>query len=189
MGGRPFDVPIPEEPKAPFPIITEYCDIVCGFGRGSTDLGIPTANVEIEEVPPRMNLLDLGVYFGFAHLEKVDKELTHVNRKDGQKVAYNYGSHLTEENGDLDILPMVLSIGRNPFYGNDFKTIELHILHDFTDNFYGAKVKFNILGHIRQELDYTTKEALIRDINIDIEIARSTLLKKSYLKYKEELRC
>ena len=82
---------------------------------------------------------------------------------------------------------MVLSVGKNPFYGNDFKTMELHIIHDFKNDFYGAKVKFNILGHIRPELNYTTKEALIEDINIDIRTAQTVLATPPYQVFKQQL--
>ncbi|CCD24164.1 riboflavin kinase NDAI_0C05050 [Naumovozyma dairenensis CBS 421] len=187
MSSRPFDIPIPDEPRDPFPIVTDYyCDIVCGFGRGSKDLGVPTANVEMSQLPASMNSLDLGVYFGFAQLRPVDKTTSRVNRKDGKEVEYNYGEHLSEKRGELDVLPMVLSVGKNPFYGNDFKTAELHILHNFSHNFYGAQVKFNILGHIRPELNYTTKEALIKDINTDIDIAKRTLESVNYIKFKDQ---
>lgn len=180
---RKFDVPIPENPEKPFPIETGYCDIVCGFGRGSAELGIPTANVLNEQLPVEISKLDYGVYFGFASLRSLENDSTVVNRKDGRDVTYNYGKFLSVENGDLGILPVVLSIGKNPFYGNDFKTVELHIIHNFTTNFYGAQVKFNILGYIRPELDYTTKEALINDINTDIEIAKKTLMTEGYQAY------
>lgn len=186
---RPFDVPIPGSPQSPFPLCAErYCDIVCGFGRGSADLGIPTANVEISDLSVEVNKLDFGVYFGFARLRPiVGKSSAIIQRKDGRDVTYNYGNELNASKGDLDVLPIVLSIGKNPFYGNEYKTVELHILHDFTTNFYGADVKFNILGYIRPELDYTTADALIQDINTDIEIAKRVLKTPEYSKFKEQL--
>ncbi|EJS42319.1 fmn1p [Saccharomyces arboricola H-6] len=184
---REVDLPISVQPSTPFPLITEFCDIVSGFGRGSAELGIPTANVPIEQLPKVINDLDLGVYFGFARIKSIDQEPSVETRQDGRTVVYNYGQYLSEANGDLDILPMVLSVGKNPFYGNDFKTMELHVLHDFENDFYGAKVKFNILGHIRPELNYTTKEALIKDINIDIMTAQSVLATPPYQTFKRQL--
>lgn len=179
---RPSDVPIPQEPMSPYPINTEFCDIVCGFGRGSSELGIPTANVPIDQLPSIVEKLPLGVYFGFCRVAKVDSECTRVvKRKDGRSVDYNFGATLN--NKDLETWPVVLSIGLNPFYHNKAKTVELHIMHKFSDDFYGAKVKFNILGFIRPELDYTTKEALIKDINTDIEIAKKTLNTPPYSEY------
>lgn len=186
---RPFDVPISTEPTAPYPIVSpKYCDIVCGFGRGSSELGIPTANVEISDLSMEVNKLELGVYFGFAHLKAVTNEdIVVVQRKDGRDVEYNYGRYLDASKGDLDVIPVVLSIGKNPFYGNEYKTVELHLLHNFSNNFYGAKLKFNILGYIRPELDYTTAEALINDINIDIDIAKRVLATPEYSVYKEQV--
>lgn len=187
MTRRTVECSIPDSPRCPFPIITDFCDIVCGFGRGSAELGIPTANVPVEQLPKDINHLPLGVYFGYARIKPIEHEDTTILRKDKRVVIYNYGRDLRKENGDLDILPVVLSVGKNPFYGNDFKTVELHILHKFQGDFYGAKVKFNLLGFIRPELDYTTKEALIKDIKIDIVRALDVLEKEEYMKYKSQL--
>ncbi|KAL3232284.1 Riboflavin kinase [Nakaseomyces bracarensis] len=188
MTVRDVDVPIPEAPKGPYPITTTCCDVICGFGRGSSELGIPTANVPMTQLPELVNKLELGVYFGYARLSVVDgKEDEEIERQDGRGVTYNYGKHLEESNGDLEILPVVLSVGKNPFYNNDYKTVEIHILHDFHHTFYGAKIKFNILGYIRPELNYTTKEALIEDINTDIDIARQVLDTEHYRSHMADL--
>lgn len=44
-------------------------------------------------------------------------------------------------------------------------------------------MKLLILGYIRPELDYISKEALIQDIKIDIEIARASLQRDAYKKF------
>lgn len=188
MTRRKSDHPIPEKPEPPFPIVTDFCDIVCGFGRGSAELGIPTANVPIEQLPKSVNDLKLGVYFGYAKIKPVEHEVGTVTRSDGRDVRIDYGRDLKKDSGDLSILPVVLSVGKNPFYGNDFKTVELHIIHNFKDDFYGAKVKFNILGYIRPELDYTTKEALIEDIHIDITTALKALESRDFSVYQSQLK-
>ncbi|CUS24381.1 LAQU0S16e00408g1_1 [Lachancea quebecensis] len=181
---RSADVPIPDSPQSPYPVTTEFCDIVCGFGRGSSELGIPTANVLFEQMPKAVESLPFGVFFGFARLKEVNEGSTKtLRRPDGSNVNFNFGQSLSDE--EMQVWPVVLSIGLNPFYQNDTKTVELHILHKFGHDFYGAKVKFNILGYIRPELDYTTKEALIQDINIDIKIATKTLLKPEYRAYNK----
>ena len=186
---RPFDVPIPKSPQSPYPIVTDkYCEIECGFGRGSSELGIPTANVAIKDLSHEINKLAYGVCFGFAHLRPLkDKMEEIIKRNDGRDVIYNYGNKLNPDSNDLDVLPVVLSIGKNPFYGNECKTVEIHILHKFSNDFYGATIKFNVLGYIRPELDYTTAEALIKDINIDIEIAKNFLQTPEYNIYKKQL--
>lgn len=184
---RPFDKPIPKSPEKPFPIVTGLCDIVSGFGRGSAELGIPTANIPIEQVPEAARDLEQGVYFGYARIESIKREERTEPRDNHRDVEYNYGKYLEPSNGDFDVLPVVFSIGLNPFYHNKHRTIELHLIHKFTRDFYGAQLKFNILGYIRPELDYTTKEALIDDINKDIIIAKRVLQTDEYRNFMEQV--
>lgn len=181
---RKCDVPIPEAPEAPYPISTTYVDVIAGFGRGSSELGIPTANVPINDLPSIIQTLDTGVYFGWCRLKPMPgSEPKSEQRPDGRQVNYNNGTSLSDT--DLTVLPVVLSLGWNPFYQNKNKTVELHIIHEFATDFYGAQVKFNILGYIRPELDYTSKEALIADIHRDIDITKEKLQLPGYQKFKD----
>ncbi|SCU86995.1 LAME_0D08372g1_1 [Lachancea meyersii CBS 8951] len=182
---RPSDVPIPSSPTAPFPLTTPFCDVVAGFGRGSAQLGIPTANVPAEQLPEDFDSLALGVYFGFARLQPTSNDEDddhhhhpHQARPDGSHVHFNNGSRLATE--DLQTLPVVLSVGMNPFYHNQTKTVELHLVHTFAHDFYGAQVKFRVLGYIRPELDYTSRDALIADIRTDIALAQRALALPGY---------
>ena len=43
-----------------------------------------------------------------------------------------------------------------------------------------------ICGFIRPEYDYVSKESLIEDINVDIEVSRRCLEREFYLALKEE---
>lgn len=145
-------VPIPEHIEKPFPIIIES-NVVCGFGRGSAELGIPTANVPIDD---SLDKLSTGVYFGWCKLAALTETETDTKTVGSDSsVEFNFGSELTAL--DLTILPMVMSLGWNPFYNNDKKAAEIHIIHQFPENFYGAQIKFAVLGYIRPELNYTTK--------------------------------
>lgn len=183
---RVCDVEIPDQPSGNFPITTSFVDVVAGFGRGSSELGIPTANVPIEELPDIVQQLETGVYFGWCQLRAaIEKGSKTEKRPDGRTVYYNNGQNLTDD--DLKILPVVLSVGWNPFYQNKSKTVELHVIHKFASDFYGAQIKFNFLGYIRPELDYTTKEALIADIHTDIRITKETLELPGYQAYKLKL--
>ncbi|EPX73580.1 riboflavin kinase Fmn1 [Schizosaccharomyces octosporus yFS286] len=51
--------------EAPYPIRFEG-KVVHGFGRGSKDLGIPTANVSEDSIQELLKHKDSGVYYGFA---------------------------------------------------------------------------------------------------------------------------
>ena len=78
------------------------------------------------------------------------------------------------------ILPAVLSLGHNPYYANTVRSLEVHILHKFERDFYGAWMNLLICGFLREELDYTTKEALVEDILKDCEVARHSLGREGY---------
>ena len=63
---------------------------------------------------------------------------------------------------------------------------EVHILHPFPNDFYGARMNLLVLGSIRPEHDYVSKESLIEDIQIDIEVARRSLEREAYAPYRNE---
>jgi len=67
------------------------------------------------------------------------------------------------------------SPSRNPFYKNERKTAEVHILHAFTADFYGAHLRAAVTGFLRNELNFTGVEALIAAIATDIRLARERL--------------
>ena len=81
--------------------------VVRGFGRGSSDLGIPTANLDrnvltlgrpatkTTEGSISFDDLPCGIYWGFARVEG-----------DGDKIPSTV------------VYPAALSIGYNPTYGN-----------------------------------------------------------------------
>ena len=66
-----------------------------GFGRGSKELGIPTANFSDEVVDNLPQSLETGIYFGFTHLE----------------------------HDEQNIRKAVMSIGWNPYYHNTKKSV------------------------------------------------------------------
>ena len=43
-----------------------------------------------------------------------------------------------------------------------------------------------ICGFIRPEYDYVSKESLIEDINVDIEVTRRSLEREAYARFKGE---
>lgn len=143
---------IPDAHLAQFPIHGTSV-IIGGFGRGSSELGIPTANLPINE---SLNNLATGIYYGWCKIIPDKKaDMSEHKRNNGQSIMFNNGTKLKKE--ELCIFPMVMSIGWNPFYHNREKAAEVHIIHKFSNNFYGASVEYNVLGYIRPELNYTTK--------------------------------
>lgn len=133
--------------------------VVQGFGRGSKKLGCPTANLS-PEVVNRLDHLSTGVYFGYA-------------------VIVTGGSNTSKDNhssqNDTDVHGMVCSLGYNPHFGNTTKSLEVHILHSFQDDFYGALLRVVIIGRIRDEKKFDTIDALIQAIEEDKEYTRRSL--------------
>ncbi len=75
-----------------FPYFTSG-KVVHGFGRGSKQLGIPTANFPTEVVDNLPEEYKEGVYYGWAQVD----------------------------NGP--VYKMVMSIGKNPYFNNEKRTI------------------------------------------------------------------
>ena len=79
---------------------------------------------------------------------------------------------------------MVTSIGWNPFYKNEKKTVEPHIMHKFTSDFYGENLKIVVCGYIRPELDFVSVDALKEWIKNDINVSDQALNQDRFIKYK-----
>lgn len=107
----------PDCPEPPFPILLSG-PVQKGFGRGSKDLGCPTgsqfislcwhffdimnvANLPDASITPITSVAKTGVYYGYAQV---------LPPKDGKSL-------LCED--DMRVLPMVMSLGWNPFYKNE----------------------------------------------------------------------
>lgn len=80
----------------------------------------------------------------------------------------------------------MLSIGFNPYYKNTQRSIEIHILSNFESDFYGATLSLVILGFIRPEYDYVSKDALVEDIREDIRVAQRSLGREGYVAWKAD---
>lgn len=73
--------------------------VIHGFGRGSKQLGCPTANLPTGPYAEKLGSLPLGVYWGLARVG---------------------GSE-----GAGEVHGMALNLGWSPFFGNAEKTIEV----------------------------------------------------------------
>ena len=132
-------------------------EVIKGFGRGSKELGIPTANFPESVIENLPSDFDTGIYFGWANIDNGP--------------AYK----------------MVVSIGWNPYYKNEKKSVETHILNKFEEDFYGATLKIAVTGFIRPEKNFSSLEELITAINNDIAFANEKLDCKTMEKFKSYL--
>ncbi|XP_066151426.1 riboflavin kinase [Euwallacea fornicatus] len=128
--------------------------VVKGFGRGSKELGCPTANFDDEIVNNVSEDLSTGVYYGFGQVN---------------------GGQIHE---------MVMSVGWNPFYHNSKKSIEVHLLHKFEADFYGKELRIVILGFLRAEKNFVSLDELIKAIEYDIMTAKDALKKQENAVFK-----
>lgn len=137
-----------EQKKFPLHISGE---VVYGFGRGSRQLGFPTANLSLEGLSSKILQLSKGVYYGWAQI---------------------IGSSL-----DSSVHMMVMNVGNRPTFEDEGTiTLEVHILHKYGGDFYGKELRVAILGFIREEMQFSSIDELIKRIQKDIDIAQTLLM-------------
>ncbi|KAI8469809.1 MAG: Flavokinase-domain-containing protein [Monoraphidium minutum] len=130
--------------------------VVTGFGRGSRDLAVPTANIDPAPLAGALAALPRGVYFGWARLDAP--------------------AGCPPE--DSAVHKMVMNVGRRPTVntGDEAPTVEVHILHDFAvEDFRGSHLSVVATSYLRPEMKFDGLPALIKRIKADIGIARSQL--------------
>eukprot|EP00980_Cylindrotheca_fusiformis_P012809 scaffold3151_cov110-Cylindrotheca_fusiformis.AAC.7 len=128
--------------------------VVRGFKRGSTELGIPTANLDRESgkfAGGSFDDLPTGIYWGFCRIHD-------------------------------EVYKTACSIGYNPTYNNELKTVEPHLIAPEDDerrrasscgetilgDFYGQPIRLSLVGFLRPELPFEGVEKLIAAIKNDI---------------------
>lgn len=117
--------------------------VIKGFGRGSSILGYPTANISpIQEIIPKE-----GVY------------AVKVTIPDTQKTFRG-----------------VANIGKNPTFGNNSLSYEVHIL-DFRENLLGKNIRVHFIHRLREEKKFSSSHELKESIAKDIEEAKKIFRK------------
>ncbi|KAK3095269.1 hypothetical protein FSP39_012503 [Pinctada imbricata] len=93
-----------------------FCEgeVVKGFGRGSKELGVPTANFPQEVVDKLPECVESGVYYGWANV-------------DGGEVY-----------------KMVMSIGWNPYYNNTKKSMVDELITAIENDIQQSKDKLEL---------------------------------------------
>lgn len=130
------------ETTFPSPVLLQ-ASVVHGFKRGSKELGIPTANLSMDDLGQKGQDLKTGIYFGWCMLQ-------------GR-------SYYT-----------VVSVGWNPFYKNEKKTVEAHLISKL-DDFYGENISILLFGYLRDEANFGSLDELIACIHNDIQLTQSHL--------------
>jgi riboflavin kinase/FMN adenylyltransferase len=69
-------------------------------------------------------------------------------------------------------LPAVVNIGRRPTFGGDAVSVEAHLL-DFDADLYGAELRTEFVGRLREERRFDGPGALVAQIREDVSRARA----------------
>ena len=170
-------------------------EVVKGFGRGSRELGIPTANLDTEalEASGALAGVEAGIYAGWATVWPREgagagagaAALAPVVHKMVMSIGWCARAPLTvgctlsrpPRRPQSPPYPRRASSRRcrNPFFKNERKTVEPHLLHVFPADFYGAELRLCVVGYLRPEASFPSLDALIAAIHGDIDAARSSL--------------
>lgn len=62
-----------------------------------------------------------------------------------------------------------MSVGYNPVYKNETKTIEAYIINQVLPDFYDEYVQLLLIGYLRQECNFNGLEQLISCIKTDVD--------------------
>lgn len=147
--------------------------VIKGFGRGSRELGCPTANIaniDNLEIPT-------GIYCGLGQV--IIRRPEEIQEQPGQHEAYvKVVGQLPYDSG---VIGWVGSHGFNPHYGNKERSLEVHLLNNFKFDFYGAEIRVLICKKMRDEEKYDSLDELKKAIANDIQIAKSQVVKFSHL--------
>ena len=126
--------------------------VVHGHGRGGTQLGFPTANLQLDESSTqRLAPMSNWVYGGWGVVESA------------------------EGISPSAVMPFVMSVGFNPHFKDKALTVEVHFLHRFSADFYDTVVRIVSCYAIREQGAFTTLEALIDIIKRDCHDAATRL--------------
>lgn len=147
--------------------------VISGFGRGSRELGCPTANIaDIDKLD-----IPTGIYCGLGQV--IIRQQSEIQEQPGQHESYvEVVEQLPYDSG---VIGWVGSHGFNPHYGNKEKSLEVHLLNNFKFDFYGAEIRVLICKKMRDEEKYDSLDELKKAIENDIQMAKSQVIEFSHL--------
>lgn len=74
--------------------------------------------------------------------------------------------------------PGVVNVGFNPTFDGKHLSVEVHLL-DFNRQIYGKEIDIRFIGRIRGEIAFPSTDALVRQIEQDIQTARTLLTEQN----------
>jgi riboflavin kinase / FMN adenylyltransferase len=117
--------------------------VVRGHQRGR-QLGFPTANLE---TPPHTAIPADGIYAGFLY-------------------------QLDSDGAEAERWPAAISIGTNPTFGENARTVEAYALDRDDLDLYGVHAALDFTRRLRGTLRFDSVEALVEQMRRDVDLAR-----------------
>ena len=176
-----------EDRNSPLPPLLLGGTVVKGFGRGSSKMGIPTANIDPLPLEEVLAGVPDGVYLGWARL------LPESEEEGGEGGEEETTTEKLKTRNDHQAHKCVLNIGRRPTFDGEKKgvgvlSIEVHVLHTFVGgenggegrdgellNFCGQELRVAATGFLRPEMRYSGIAALVSRIRSDVATASAAL--------------
>ena len=81
---------------------------------------------------------------------------------------------------------MVMSVGWNPFYKNEKRAMETHIIHKYDGDLYGKMLSVIMVGYLRAEANYDSLEKLVEAIESDIKNGQRHNLEEQFSVFKTD---
>lgn len=132
-----------------------HTTVVHGLKLGSTKLGYPTANLEIQD--PNKIIPGDGIYAVYVSLEGIRNE---------EQGTSNSALHLSPKS--LPLYKGMMSIGLNPTVEGKGRSMEVNIF-DFNEDIYGKPLSVFFHQKLRNEEKFTSLEALKQQLHKDKE--------------------
>lgn len=151
--------------------------VVHGYGRGSKQLGFPTANLEIRWDGDALSSSTL------SEEERIVRDFATSHRTG---IYCAFGS-VEGAVGGKQVHQVAMSMGWNPTFDDvKAKTIEPWILHQFDEDFYGCYLRLLVLAYVRPEVKFESTEQLKEEIAADGEFCKASLSKPELAAFKKD---
>ena len=146
-------------------------EVTHGAGRGGRALGFPTANLYFQD---KYALPADGVYAGYVRIlpDQVDRE-AQAQKPGKPPVLVESGQQV----GTMPVgkkLPAAISVGTNPTFGHEPRSVESFIL-DHEADLYGLDVEVEFVQRIRGQETYSDLDELISAIKRDVAATREAV--------------
>ena len=109
-----------------------------------------------------------------------------ANLRSEKELLPKEGVYAVKVRHGTTLLDGVVNIGRNPTFGENELTVEVHLL-DVKESLYGETLRLYFLQRLRDEERFATASELCTAIQADIDRARQILVPARLIEYQEDL--